>query len=60
MSIFYDEDNFEDTDYSQLDISDYKFNTKFVGNNESNKREKKLLEEIALLRKMLRYHYMFM
>ena len=59
MSTLYDEDssgfyNNDDTDYSQLDMSDYKFN-----NNESKKREKKLQEEIALLRKMLRYINLF-
>jgi len=59
MSTLYDEDssgfyNNDDTDYSQLDMSDYKFNI-----NESRKREKKLQEEIALLRKMLRYINLF-
>ena len=54
MSILYDEDNTEDSEYSQLDISDSKFNSKFVNSNDSNRREKKLREEIVLLRKMLR------
>ena len=45
----------QDTDYSQLDYSDdYVSKSKHGYDNDSKKREKKLLEEVALLRKMLR------
>lgn len=47
-------DDYDDTDYSQLEYSDDYVSKSKQSSENDKKREKKLQEEVALLRKMLR------